>query len=197
MHAGLCQAKGWTPLGNMYPHWSVYGKICPILIIQAGEWPAVEQEATVLFSQIEAFLTGKDIGKAAEEAIDAWPYPEAVPPSFWEELHLSGVTHVRDNGMLWFRANSHYAVKTGTARQQFAIQDDRVVGPELEPGTIFHSFTIGESISDRQPWVITPMMTRVHMDDLIYVPEDDDADPALVVAALQNVLDSTTTIDNS
>ena len=53
--------------------------------------------------------------------------------------------------------------------------DDRVIGPALQPGETFKAVAIGQSFSDQAAWVITPWMTRVKLDDLDYVPETEAA----------------------
>jgi hypothetical protein len=119
------------------------------------------------------------IGKVFETATETDPHPvpdppvtykPAVAPSFWGALvEPGGATYALDKGTLWYRVDTMYRVKQATKRQQFAVDDDRVVGPPLTVGETFRAVAIGESASDNETWIVTPWMTRVRLDDLEYV----------------------------
>ena len=175
LHAGLCQAKGWTPIDNMYPHYSVYKKWCPQTILDAGRWSDVEKRATTFHAAIVAHLAGKDAGEAADDATKGWPYPDPVPPPFWDALLAEGATHAKAGDTLWYRIDTLYRVRTGTPRLQYAVKGGKEVGPKLEPGTEFRAVAIGVSAMDGRTYVITPMLTRVALDDLEYVGDDEKA----------------------
>lgn len=96
-------------------------------------------------------------------------YAQPVPPSFWDALMATGATHAVDKGTYWFRTDARYRVKTATKRQQFAVEDDRVVGPSLDVGDEFEAEAVGESASDNKPWSITSWITRIALEDLEYV----------------------------
>lgn len=121
------------------------------------------------------WLTKTEPAKPDPKPTPAWPYPDPVVPGFWAELMKDGATHVFDGGYLWVRTENLYRVASKTKRQQYAMTDDRVVGPDLEPGTVFRAAAIGQSGMDKEAWVITPGLTRVRLSDLAYVDEDEES----------------------
>lgn len=96
-------------------------------------------------------------------------YAQPVPPSFWNALTAPGATHAEDNGTIWVRTDAWYRTKNRTKRQQFAVGDDRIVGPWIEANEEFKGAAAGQSVTDKGAWLITPWLTRVDMDDLEYI----------------------------
>lgn len=171
LHGALCAAQGWDVTKAMVQHNYWYGKDCPGQIRHKGLWPRVVKMTVEAAARATAAAAGEDVGEAAKQAID---YVDPVKPSFHDELIKDGVPYVRSNDMLWYRSGEVYRTKESTPRQLFAVEDDRRVGPDIPAGAEFRSFAIGESRSSKTPWVITPMLTRVAMDDLEYVGESED-----------------------
>lgn len=107
----------------------------------------------------------------AKEPDTGWPYPKPVVPAFWDALMKDGATHAWADDTLWIRVDTLYRVKAGTKRQQYAVKDDRVVGPDMPAGTEFRAAAVGQSAMDKKAWVITPGLTRVALEDLEIVIE--------------------------
>lgn len=171
LHGGLIAARGWDISALVqHNHWS--GKHCPGQIRNRGIWP------TVVNSVAAAAQAARAAALNIEEppAEGAWPYPDPVKPAFWDALQSA--PYALDGETIWYRVNTLYRVKSETPRQQFALADERVVGPVLEPGTTFRAEAVGESVSDRKPWVVTPQLTRVALDNLEFVDEDETAEAA-------------------
>lgn len=166
LHGGLIAAKGWDASKALVQHNVWYGKHCPAQIRNRGVWPQFVNMVAAAATKAKGAATGGIV-----PVPDGWPYPDPVKPAFWDALMADGATHALDGKTVWYRANELYRVKHSTKRQQFAIQDDRVVGPAMEPGTEFRSAAIGQSVSDGETYVITPALTRVRLDALEYVEE--------------------------
>lgn len=117
------------------------------------------------------WLQKTEAPKPTPETPGGWPYPKPVVPSFWSALMADGATHAWQDDTLWFRVDTLYRVKSGTRRQQYAVKDDNVVGPDLPAGTEFRAAAVGQSGMDGKAWVITPGLTRVALEDLESVVE--------------------------
>lgn len=100
-----------------------------------------------------------------------WPYPNPVVPPFWDKLTSEGVTHVFTDGFLWIRTNGLYKVKEGgTPRLRYAAGEEKV-GPDLAAGTEVSIAAVGQGGADKKAYAITEGLTRIRLDDLIYVEE--------------------------
>lgn len=175
LHAGLLTAIGVNVEDGLIPHQRVYGKWCPALILNAGAWPDVLKTATRYQAVIRAHVAGKDTGDAADDAVKGWPYPDPVAPPFWGTLMKDGTAYVKDGETIWYRINTLYRVKAGTSRLQYAVKGGKEIGPKLAAGAEFRATAIGVSGMDGRTYVITPMLTRVALDDLEYVEEEQNA----------------------
>lgn len=186
LHGGLIAAKGWDVNKALVQHNVWYGKHCPAQIRNRGLWPTVVKMVAQAAAAARAAALGQDTGDAVDEVENGWPYPDPTPPAFWSEFQKAGTTHFDDGGTIWYKTNALYRVKTKTKRQQYAVQDERVVGPEMPEGLEFRAAAVGQSKTDNKAWVITPMLTRVRLDDLEFAENPDVSD---VINALKDVLD--------
>lgn len=190
LHGALCAAQGWDVTKALVQHNYWYGKHCPGQIRNRGLWPRIVNMTATAADLARAAATGKVITDPAKETIkDAggWLYPKPVKPAFWDALLADDATHVLDSGTLWYRVSNLYRVRQVTKRQQYAIKDDRVVGPDLDVGATFRAEAVGQSVSDKRSYVITPGLTRVELAALDYV-EDQEPDVSALKASLKSAL---------
>lgn len=111
----------------------------------------------------------------AEVPESGWPYPDPIVPGFWEELMKEGATHVFDADMLWVRSNDLYEVKQGgTKRLRLSIASSESVGPDLPEKTRIRLAAAGQSAMDKKAYGITEGLTRVLLDDLKFVDDEDN-----------------------
>lgn len=181
LHGALLAAQGWNTKDNLVLHQYWYGKWCAAQILNRGIWPDFQKKVAAFQAKSAAAAIGEELEDTVTDeigdAVDGWPYPDPVPPSFWDQLLADGATHVEArDGTMWYRVSTLYRVSETTARQQFAIEDDRVVGPELATGATFRAVAVGQSFSDKQAWCITPQMTRIPLSDLEYVTDQEPLD---------------------
>lgn len=109
----------------------------------------------------------------AEVPAAGWPYPSPAVPPFWEKLMVNGTTHVFDAGFLWVRTNDLYKVRGGGAKRlRFANDAGELVGPDIPAGTTLRLAAVGQGGVDKKAYGITDGLTRIALEDLIYVDEE-------------------------
>jgi hypothetical protein len=169
----LMAGQGWT-ISRLVQHNTWYGKDCPGQIRRRGLWPAYVNDVATTMSLAARAAGGDGTGGAVEPT----PKPEPVPfsnpvkPAFWDAIQ-DGAPFALDGDTLWYPDGLLYRVKATTKRQQFAIKDGRVTGPDLVIGEKFRGEAKGQSKSDGKPWVVTPHLTRVDMAALEVVEEEE------------------------
>jgi len=156
-----------TGLTIIYGHIEFCGKahkICPGSVV----WAFINGELVVRVKAMLRAAEGATVPTTPpipSEPGGLWPYPDPVLPAFWAAL-LEGEPYVIHKGTVWYPDSLTYVVKESTKRQQYAVADDRIVGPDLKVGESFKGAAKGQSDSDKLLYVITPSGTRVNMDAL-------------------------------
>jgi len=77
---------------------------------------------------------------------------------------------------LWIRTNDLYEVTKPTKRLRYSVGSSESVGPDLKVGDRFRAAAVGQSAMDSKVYVITDGLTRVLIDDLKYVDDEDKHD---------------------
>jgi len=159
------------------------GSIVKVIADNSGAF--VKNNANYTWYNV-SFDNGKGTGWAAADWLDkveppkvetpanGWPYPNPVVPSFWKNLMVKGATHVIDNGTLWVRSNDLYETKRATKRLRLESGSTEVVGPDLPEKTKIRLAAIGQSKDNKKVYGITDGLTRILLDDLIFVDDNED-----------------------
>lgn len=174
VHASMAIAYGMEIPKSLVLHQFWTRKWCAGQILNKGIWASVVNMVATNAAKLRSLIAGAAVVPVPAPVADAWPYPDPVKPAFWGALMAEGAKPYVDNqGTRWYRGGGLYKVVAKTPRQQYAINDNRVVGPPLESGILIREQCHGQSDVNRKSYIVTAAATRVDMDALTFVEEEE------------------------